>query len=192
MRWIVIAVALCVFAGPVYAAPASATALPSRAIATTPFVLDVDGLIEWSLADFDAMDAQADAARQAAFAKSPENAAKSLWAIKHQWDIGWLGFNGGILNGTILGTHLTVAEWGRWNFGTPGVGLGFIRHADYNRYTKQSVMKDDLTFLANISISYRLRQIKSLGYTAYLTFANTYDLRFSYPSSQIGFSFSRK
>ncbi len=191
MRWI-IAAAVCVFTAHLAAQTSSAPVLPSRSIPIAPFSISVDDLIDWSLADFDAMDARAEAARKAAWTGHPENPAKSLWAIKHQWDIGWLGFNGGVLNGTIIGTHLTVAEWGRWNFGTPGVALGFLRHAKFNEYTGQSVMVDDLTFLANISISYRLGHLQTFGYTAYLTFANTYDLRFNYPSSQIGFSFSRK
>jgi hypothetical protein len=208
MRWI-IAAALSVFvAAPVAAHPQSSppphevsarpapdearAPLPSREIARQPFVLDVADLEDWALADFDAIDAATEAARQAKWVKNVENPAKSLWAIKQHWDIGWIGVNGGMLHGTILGTHLTVAEWGRWNFGTPGAGIGFLRHATYNQYTKQTLTREDFTFIANISISYRLGYIKAFGYNAYLNFANTYDLRFNFPSSQIGLSFSRK
>jgi hypothetical protein len=166
------------------AAQGSDDVLPSIPIPFTPFVITGTDLV-----NFDILDVRAENAKH--ISNQDENSAHSLWTPKQQWDVGWLGVNGSTLHGTILGTHMTVAEWGRWNFGTPGVGLGFIRHSVYDPGTKRALPREDLTCIINVSVSYRLRYVRTLSRYAYLSFANTYDLRYNFPSSQFGLSFSR-
>jgi hypothetical protein len=158
--------------------------LPSTPVPFVPFTISGTDLV-----NFDVLDVRVENAKR--ISNQSEDSAHSLWVPKQQWDVGWMGVSGNTLHGTILGTHMSVAEWGRWNFGTPGVGLGFIRRSVYDVRTKRALPRKDVTCIMSLSVSYRLRYIRTLGRYAYLSFANTYDLRFNIPSSQIGLSFSR-
>jgi hypothetical protein len=182
MRWIVCACLSMIAIG--LSAQGDESVLPSKPIPFVPFAISGTDLV-----NFDILDVRAENAKR--ISNQDENSAHSLWVPKQQWDIGWIGVSGNTLHGTILGTHMAVAEWGRWNFGTPGVGFGFIRHTVYDAVTKQALQREDFTCIVNLSVSYRLRYIRTLGRYAYLSFANTYDLRFNVPSSQFGLSFSR-
>ena len=111
--------------------------------------------------------------------------------IKRHLGIG-AGDDHGIVHGSI-GFYLTVAEWGRWNFGVPSAALGFGRYRLYDPKLQQTVVKDEYTvFVSLASVHYRLKYIRALGANAYINFEQVYDLRHNLPGSQVGMSFSSK
>src|SRR5262249_9251082 len=73
------------------------------------------------------------------------------------------GYDNGTMHGTI-GYYLTVAEFGRWNFGVPSIALGLGRYPVYNPRLNQSMMKDELgIFVSMASAHYRAGYIESWG-----------------------------
>jgi hypothetical protein len=103
-----------------------------------------------------------------------------------------MGYDNTIVHGSV-GLYLTVAEWGRWNFGVPSVGVGAGRYPIYDRTQNRSVMSSQATvFISIASIHYRLGYLRSVGANWYLNLEQVYDLRYNLAGSQFGVSFSSK
>ena len=43
-----------------------------------------------------------------------------------------VGYDNSLLHGGV-GFYVTVAEWGRWNFGIPSLGAGWTRYPTYDK-----------------------------------------------------------
>src|SRR5262245_17635196 len=92
-----------------------------------------------------------------------------------------------------IGLYLTIAEWGRWNFGVPAAELGFGRYREYDHRIGQAVQKDGLTVIVSMaSVHYRVGYIKSFGLHWYINLEQIYDMRNNMSGSQFGLSFSKK
>ncbi len=103
-----------------------------------------------------------------------------------------VGYDNTVLHGS-LGFYMTVAEWGRWNFGVPSIGLGLGRYPVYDRAERQSMMKSQATIFVSIaSVHYRVGYLQSLGVNWYINLEQVYDLRYNMSGSQFGVSFSSK
>ena len=103
-----------------------------------------------------------------------------------------VGYDNGIVHES-LGIWLTVAEWGRWNFGVPTAELGFSRYPVYDRLTRKAVLKSQPTVLISIaSVHYRGGYINTFGLHWYVNLEQVYDMRSNTSGSQFGLSFSRK
>jgi hypothetical protein len=103
-----------------------------------------------------------------------------------------VGYDNTVFHGSI-GLYLTVAEWGRWNFGVPSLGVGVGRYPTYDRTERQSMMKSQATVFVSIaSVHYRVGYLQSLGVNWYINLEQVYDLRYNMSGSQFGVSFSSK
>ena len=103
-----------------------------------------------------------------------------------------IGYDNAIVHGSV-GFYLTVAEWGRWNFGVPSIGFGVGRYPTYDRAHNRSLTKSQATVFVSIaSVHYRVGYVKSFGLNAYLNLEQVYDLRYNMSGSQFGLSFSTK
>ena len=103
-----------------------------------------------------------------------------------------VGYDNSIVHGSV-GFYLTVAEWGRWNFGVPSIGFGLGRYPTYDRTQRQPLKKSQATVFVSIaSVHYRIGYMKSIGMNAYVNLEQVYDLRYNMSGSQFGLSFSTK
>jgi hypothetical protein len=102
------------------------------------------------------------------------------------------GYDNGIAHGSV-GYYVTVAEWGRWNFGVPAIEIGVGRYPMIDRASQHSIMKDQVTFMVSIaSAHYRVGYIRAWGLHCYLNLEQVFDLHTNTGASQVGFSFSSK
>src|SRR5262249_10395300 len=107
------------------------------------------------------------------------------------WGFG-LGYDNRMIHGS-LGMQMTIAEWGRWNYGTLGASLGFIRTSRLNEKTGRVTDGNDAAlFVTMASASYRIKYLQALGIYWYVDFAQVYDMTHNMVGSQFGFSLSRK
>jgi hypothetical protein len=103
-----------------------------------------------------------------------------------------LGYDNTVFHGSV-GLYLTVAEWGRWNFGVPTLGFGWGRYPTYDRAQGLPMMKSQPTvFVSVASIHYRVSYLQSLGMNWYVNLEQVYDLRYNMTGSQFGISLSSK
>jgi hypothetical protein len=141
-------------------------------------------------ADFDLIDFRA-AERAASLAPTFDVAPHSRFDVKRH-----LGFAGGYDNGVghaSIGYYLTIAEWGRWNFGVPAIEFGYGRYPVYDRDHKRRTMTSQTTLIVSMaSVHYRIGYLRALGINGYLNLEQVYDLRDNQTGSQFGLSFSRK
>jgi hypothetical protein len=115
----------------------------------------------------------------------------SMFVIKQHVGIG-AGYDNGVVHGS-LGFYITVAEWGRWNYGIPSPALGFGRYPVYDAKRKQSFIKNESSlFISLASVHYRIGYLRSLGVNWYVNFEQIFDSRQNMAGSQVGFSFSTK
>ena len=92
-----------------------------------------------------------------------------------------------------VGFYLTVAEWGRWNFGVPSFEVGVGRYPAYDRETNRSFMKDQVTFFVSLaSVHYRAGYIRAWGLNWYVNLEQVFDMKANRGGSQFGISFSTK
>ena len=75
----------------------------------------------WS---FDLIDLRAEE-RVARLAPRGDVTPHSFFNVKHHLGVAG-GYDDGVFHGSI-GYYLTVAEWGRWNFGVPSLAIGIGR-----------------------------------------------------------------
>jgi hypothetical protein len=123
--------------------------------------------------------------------KKAEKPEHSIFNFKRHWGFG-LGYDNRMIHGS-AGMQMTIAEWGRWNYGTLGASLGFMRTSKLDEKTQRPIANNDLSlFITLASASYRIKYVKSLGYYWYVDFAQIYDMTHSVVGSQFGFSLSKK
>ena len=160
--------------------------LPSRDLIFQPI-----GLQQPAPISFDLMDFRADALLEAAHKNNPDIDHHSMFIVKRHIGAA-LGYDSGVVHGSV-GFYLTVAEWGRWNFGVPTAELGLGRYRVFDRKLQQTVVKNEYALIVSVaSVHYRLKYFRSIGANAYLNFEQVYDLRHNLSGSQVGISFSTK
>jgi len=165
--------------------PAGDTVLASRplelALAVVPYIAPQD---------FDLVDYRA--AQRADTRVAPDEIAPhSNFRIRHH--VGFAaGYDNGVLHGSI-GLYVTVAEFGRWNYGVPSPALGFGRYRTYDASRKQLLTRDESTlFISLASVHYRVGYLESLGVNWYINLEQIFDLRKNTAGSQVGISFSSR
>ena len=159
--------------------------LPSRSLALPPAL--VTGIAPQS---FDLIDLRAE---EAASLIPPvrEVTPKSIFGIKRHVGVGG-GYDNGVLHASV-GFYITVAEWGRWNFGVPSPAVGFGRYRVYDAKRKQGVLREESTiFVSLASVHFRAGHIRTLGVNWYVNLEQVFDMRRNMAGSQFGVSFSRK
>jgi hypothetical protein len=180
MRWLLTLVCLLASATLAVAAdlPARPLELPFAAVPNHgPWSLD--------LIDFRAEERLARAALRA------DVDPHTFFVVKHHVGIAG-GYDNGIMHGSV-GYYLTVAEWGRWNFGVPSLEIGMGRYPAIDRLSQRPMMKDSLTVLVSVaSAHYRLGYVRAWGLNGYLNLEQVFDLHENRAGSQFGFSLSTK
>jgi hypothetical protein len=140
--------------------------------------------------DFDLMDLRAEQ-RLAERAPAAEIAPHSFFNVKHHLGVAG-GYDNGIFHGSV-GYYLTVAEWGRWNFGVPSLEIGVGRYPVIDRLTQRPTTKDSLTFLVSLaSAHYRVGYLRAWGLHGYFNIEQVFDLHENRAGSQFGFSVSTR
>ena len=181
MRWLLTTVCLLASLTPVLAEDR----LPARAIEVPLVAVPDHG--PWS---FDLIDYRA-AERLTRLAPAPDVTPHTLFIVKHH-----LGMAGGYDNGAVhgsIGYYLTVAEWGRWNFGVPSLEIGMGRYPAIDRLSQRPIIKDSLTLLVSIaSAHYRVGYLRAWGLNGYLNLEQVFDLHENRAGSQFGFSLSTR
>lgn len=141
----------------------------------------------WS---FDLIDFRAEQRLALTVAKT-DGDPHTFFIVKHH-----VGMAGGYENGIVhasVGYYMTVAEWGRWNFGVPALEIGMGRYPAFDRLSQRTIMKDSVTLLVSIaSMHYRVGYLRSWGLTGYLNLEQVFDLHQNRAGSQVGFSLSTK
>lgn len=164
--------------------PTTDVSLPSRTLPIELFVIPENRLV-----NFDLFDVRAELRDPTRRIEAPP--PHSFFGIKRHVGLG-AGYDNGILHGSI-GFYLTIAEWGRWNFGIPSPAVGFGRSREYDSKRKESVAKTQSTILISLaSVHYRGGYLHSLGMNWYVNLEQVFDSRANLTGSQFGFSFSRK
>ena len=117
--------------------------------------------------------------------------AHTIFVVKQH-----LGIAGGYDNGAAhasVGFYLTIAEWGRWNFGVPSFAIGVGRYPVQDRATRRSFMKDQMTFFVSLaSAHYRVGYVRAWGVNWYLNLEQVFDMKANRSGSQFGISFSTR
>ena len=181
MRCLLSAAALLLFASPIFANDP----LPSRRL-ELPLIVIEAGLPQ----NFDLIDVHTDRL-SAAQPPVAEVQPHSIFGLKRH-----LGFGGGYDNGIVhatVGLYVTVAEWGKWNFGVPSPAVGFGRYRVYDEKQQRGVSKEESSlFVSLASVHYRAGRIESWGLNWYIHLEQVFNVRRNAAGSQIGISLSRK
>ena len=183
MRWLLTTVFLLASLAPALAEDR----LPSRPIEVPPAVVPDHGPWIFNLID---LREEERLARLHAAPKSDVD-PHTFFVLKQHLGIA-AGYDNGIAHGSV-GYYLTVAEWGRWNFGVPSVGIGVGRYAVIDRASQRQIMKEQMTFMVSLaSAHYRMGYVRAWGLHCYLNLEQVFDLHDNRNGSQIGLSFSTK
>jgi hypothetical protein len=181
MRWLLTTVLLAASLTPVFADEV----LPSHAIAPSFSLLPQPQPVS-----FDLIDLRQDA-RIAALPKQPDVEQHTHFITKQHIGIA-AGYDNGTMHGS-LGYYLTVAEWGRWNFGVPSIALGLGRYPTYNARLNESFMKEEFgIFVSMASAHYRAGYIPAWGVHWYVNIEQVFDVHANRAGSQLGISLSKK
>jgi hypothetical protein len=180
MGWLLAAVLLL----PVSNQLSPAEVLVSRPLSNGPIVLpDIEP------ASFDLIDFREEQREQALSYGDVEH--RSHFDIKRHVGIA-TGYDNGILHGSV-GMYLTVAEWGRWNFGVVAPEIGLARYSVWDARRSLAYTKTDYTiFISLASVHYRVGYLPSIGKHWYVNLEQIFDVRANVTGSQIGISFSSK
>ena len=183
MRWLLTTVCLLVSVTPALAQDH----LPAAPIDVPPAIVPDHGPWSFDLIDFREEERLARAQNAPKVDVNPH----TFFIIKQHLGVAG-GYDNGIAHGSV-GYYVTVAEWGRWNFGIPAVEIGMGRYPAFDRLSQQAIMKDQLTFMLSItSAHYRVGYVKAWGVNCYLNLEQVFDLHANRTGSQFGLSFSRK
>ena len=121
----------------------------------------------------------------------PDVESRSVFGLKRHVGVA-AGYDNENLHASV-GFYLTVAEWGRWNFGAPSPAIGFGRYGLYDQKRQQVVTNTDYTLMISLaSVHYRAGHFRSLDMNWYINVEQIFDIRTNMPGSQIGISLSRK
>lgn len=179
MRWLLSLLFVLASVAPGWAEPL----LASRDLTFAPFVVGGVEAMSFDLIDF--------RAEQTLRPQIPDVEPHSIWSIKRHIGAS-AGYDSGIFHGSV-GLYLTMAEWGRWNYGAPAVEVGVGRYRRYDSKSGLMYTASDTTIMISlVSVHYRVGYIRSLGVNWYINLEQVFDMRDSLPGSQFGFSFSRK
>jgi hypothetical protein len=180
MRWLLTTVCLLASLLPVSAEEC----LPSRPI-DVPLAIVVSREPE----SFDLIDFREEQRRPAV--PSNDGPKNTIFVVKQH-----LGVAGGYDNGAAhasVGFYLTVAEWGRWNFGVPSFEIGVGRYPSFDRFSNKSFMKDQMAFFVSLaSAHYRVGYLPAWGVNWYVNLEQVFDMKANRAGSQLGVSFSKK
>jgi hypothetical protein len=180
MGWAVAALLLL----PGFQATAADALLTSEPVVAVPFV--VEGA---EPANFDLIDLREEERREAH--AIPDTAPHSMFGIKRHVGLA-AGYDNQVVHGSV-GLYLTVAEWGRWNFGVPSPEFGVGRYSVFDARRKQYYPTTDYTIIISLaSLHNRAGRIPSLNLNWYVTVEQVFDVRANMPGSQIGISLSSK
>jgi hypothetical protein len=183
MRWLLTTVCLLASLTPVLAQDR----LPGRPIEVPPAVVPDHGPWSFDLIDFREEERLARAHAGPRVDVDPH----TFFNVKQHLGIAG-GYDNGIAHGSV-GYYLTVAEWGRWNFGVPSIEIGIGRYPMIDRDSQRSIMKDQLTFMVSItSAHYRVGYVRAWGVNCYLNLEQVFDLHENRTGSQFGLSFSTR
>lgn len=181
MRWLLTTVCLLASLTPCLAEDR----LPSRPIEVPLAAVPDHG--PWS---FDLIDLREEQ-RLARLTQHVDVDPHSFFIVKHHLGVAG-GYDNGIAHGSV-GYYLTVAEWGRWNFGVPSVELGMGRYPAIDRASQRPTTTDQLTVLVSLtSAHYRVGYVRAWGVHCYLNLEQVFDLHENRTASQFGLSFSTK
>jgi hypothetical protein len=181
MRWLLTTVCLLASLTPALADDH----LPSRAVDVPPAIVPDHG--PWSLDLIDFREEE----RLARLPVRADAEPHTLFVVKHHVGVA-AGYDNGIAHGSV-GYYLTVAEWGRWNFGVPSVEIGMGRYPAIDRLSQRPIMKDAVTFMISLtSAHYRVGYVRAWGLHCYLNVEQVLDLHENRVGSQFGLSFSPK
>jgi hypothetical protein len=179
MAWLV---ATIVLLSPLTSQPET---VPSRDLQLPPAVVPA---VE--PASFDLLDVR-DEERLADIKPRSDGEPHTVFVVKRHIGAS-MGYDNTIVHGSV-GLYLTVAEWGRWNFGVPSIGVGAGRYPLFDRTRNRAVMSNQPTvFISIASIHYRVSYLRSMGVNWYINLEQVYDLRYNMAGSQFGVSFSSK
>lgn len=146
------------------------------------------GLIDTPGENFDLFDVRFEMTEPSHYSEVP---TKSIFGIKRH-----IGFGGGYDQGiphASVGFYVTIAEWGRWNFGAPSPAIGFGRYQVYDRRQKKYLRQLQSTILVSlVSLHYRGGYLRSLGKYWYLNIEQIFDSRANLNGSQFGISFANR
>jgi hypothetical protein len=180
MRWLLPTVFLLASLSPAFAG--ADDALPSRTI-DLPIAVVVEAPLSFDLLDF-----RTDERVPPPVAESTPN---SFFVVKQH-----VGFAAGYDNGSghaSVGFYITVAEWGRWNFGVPSFEVGVGRYPVYDPLTNRSFLKDQIAFFVSLaSAHYRAGYLRAWGLNWYVNLEQVFDMKANRGGSQFGISFSTK
>jgi hypothetical protein len=180
MRWLFTTVCLLASLTPVFADEC----LPSRVL-NVPFAVVQNREPE----SFDLIDFRE--AQRARPAPPGDVASHSIFGVKQHLGIAG-GYDSGVAHGSV-GFYLTVAEWGRWNFGVPAFEVGMGRYPVYDKVSNRAIMKDQITFFVSLaSAHYRAGYLRAWGVNWYVNLEQVFDMQSNRGGSQIGISFSTK
>ncbi len=158
--------------------------LPSRSFDVPAVVVPHVEPINFDLFDYRIEQRRPEASRRDA-------PAHSVFGVKQHLGFA-AGYDYGVVHGAI-GLYLTIAEWGRWNFGVPSPELGFGRYPAYDIRHNRSFVKDESSlFISLASVHYRVAYLQSFGVNWYINIEQMFDMRQNAAGSQVGLSFSPK
>jgi hypothetical protein len=157
--------------------------LPSRAIDAPPAVVTGREPESFDLIDFRAEQRQPPPAN--------DGPAHTIFNVKQHLGIA-AGYDNGAAHASV-GFYITVAEWGRWNFGVPSFEVGMGRYPSYDRLTREAFLKDQMAFFVSLaSAHYRIGYLPAWGLNWYLNLEQVFDMKANRGGSQFGISFSKK
>src|SRR5829696_2071811 len=134
--------------------------LPPEVLVSRPMAAVTIVLPAVEPASFDLMDFREEQRERASSTNDVER--RSRFGIKKHIGIA-SGYDNGILHGSV-GLYLTVAEFGRWNFGAMAPEVGLARYTLYDERRRQPVTKTEYTILISLaSVHYRVGYLPSIG-----------------------------
>jgi len=184
MRWLLTTVCLLASLTPAVAEDR----LPARSI-EVPFAMVPDHG-PWS---FDLIDFREEQRLALAHVlpRTSDADAHTFFIVKQHLGIA-AGYDNGIAHGSV-GYYITVAEWGRWNFGVPSIEIGMGRYPTVDRLSQRPITKEQFTVMVSItSAHYRVGYVRAWGVHCYLNIEQVFDLHENRTGSQFGLSFSTK
>jgi len=162
--------------------------LPSRPLdvaSSPPSLLPSAQPINFDLVDF------RQEQREASIPPRTDADPHTFFVVKHHLGIAG-GYDNGVAHGSV-GYYITVAEWGRWNFGVPSFEVGVGRYPTFDEKLNRSVMKDELAFFVSLaSAHFRGGHVRAWGVNWYVNIEQVFDVQSNRAGSQIGLSFSTK
>jgi len=121
----------------------------------------------------------------------PDVESRSMFGLKRHVGVA-AGYDNENLHASV-GFYLTVAEWGRWNFGVPSFEIGVGRYPAYDRVSNRAFLQDQMAFFVSLaSAHFRAGHVQAWGLNWYVNLEQVFDMKANRSGSQFGISFSKK